>query len=75
MESFNDGDVVRTEQAKEAALRNLRSQHLLTEAAVVARIEAVRITRTFGATWAEIGEATDTSRQLAHKRYGSAEDT
>lgn len=67
-----DGDdQVRSSQVKAAALAHVRSQHREAEASLLTRIEAIRVARSFGATWTELGEAMGMSRQTAHKRFGS----
>lgn len=70
MRSPGDDDAVRNGQARKAALSHVRSQHREAEALILTRIEAIRAARLFGATWEELGEAMEMSRQSAHKRFG-----
>lgn len=69
-----DGEPVTNGEVKAAALQHVRTQHREAEAAIQNRLEMIRAARAFGASWAELGEAMEMSRQTAHKRFGQQVD-
>lgn len=54
------------------ALLEVSNWHREVECATASRVEAIRLARTMGATWGEIGETMGMSRQMAHKRFVAA---
>jgi len=68
-------DHVQRHEARDALLALLQTMHRDAEHASVARASMVRQARLFGATWDQIGEALNMTRQAAHKRFGSIADT
>lgn len=64
-------DHVNRYEAREAALTHLAVAHRAAEVAIAARLEMVRQARIFGATWDQIGEALNMTRQAAHKRFNN----
>lgn len=56
----------------EVELAAIEMRHGLAEAAIEARLVAIRMAREMGCTWEQIARAMNMSRQSAHKRFGRA---
>lgn len=70
----HDDEPVRNGEMRAVTLRHVLIGHQLAETAIANRIELIRMARSFGATWDEIGAALGMSRQTAHKRFGHVVD-
>src|SRR4051812_42812068 len=70
MSHDDDERPVQNGEVRAAALQHVRAAHRAAETAAQNRIELLRAARSFGATWEQLGEAMDMSRQTAHKRFG-----
>lgn len=53
-------------------VEQVRTTHVLAEAAITNRIEAIRLARELGVSWTVIGAAMGMSRQSAHKHFSGA---